>query len=170
MIADIDTVGKNSTSRSIRHKLVDLLSRREHSRAELVQKLIRRGYQKSDIIPVLNLLAEKDWQSDQRFSEAYVRYRSQKGFGPERIAQELKDKGIDSELIARFVYNSADENVDWYATAKHVYAKKFGVKASRQPLEFLELVRRKNYLFYKGFNSKHIDAAIKQVDIIKEKM
>lgn len=167
MVADADTQ-INKTSRSIRHKLVDLLSRREHSHLELVQKLIQRGFQKSDILPILDDLAEKDWQSDLRFAEAYVRYRSQKGFGPERVAQELKEKGVASKLIARFIYghdrSEKDTVIDWCVIAKEVYQKKFArdaVHNNTQPLEYAELVKRKKYLLYKGFNHEQIEAVIK---------
>jgi len=145
--------------RQIRHKLVDLLSRREHSHAELVQKLIQRGYQKSDIIPVLDELVKKDWQSDQRFAQAYVRYRSSRGFGPDRITQELREKGINGELIARFVVSdpsldpSLDPGIDWCEIAKEVYLKRFG---DNNPLSFEELVKRKKYLLYRGFNHEQI--------------
>lgn len=167
MIADVDTQ-INETSRSIRHKLVDLLSRREHSHLELVQKLIQRGFQKSDIIPVLDDLAEKDWQSDLRFAEAYVRYRSQKGFGPERVAQELKEKGVSSKLIARFVYghdrSEKDTVIDWCAIARAVYLKKFAqhyAQFAKQPLEYSELIKQKRYMLYRGFSHEQTEAVIR---------
>lgn len=148
--------------RQIRHKLVDLLSRREHSYAELVRKLVQRSYQKSDIIPVLDGLVEKDWQSDQRFTQAYVRYRSSKGFGPERISLELREKGINGELIARFVVFNYEDGleikINWCAFAKEVYLKKFG--DSNSPLKFEELVKRKKYLLYRGFSHEQINAVI----------
>lgn len=158
----------NNTSRSIRHKLVDLLSRREHSQLELVQKLIQRGYKKSDIIPILNDLANKDWQSDLRFTEAYVRYRSQKGIGPERLAQELQEKGVSGQLIARFIYGHGrlekDTVIDWSVIAQYVYMKKFGkhtMKDSVHPIDYSELVKQKKYMLYKGFSNKQVDEVLK---------
>ena len=58
-----------------------LLAIREHSRLELKNKLRKRDYTEEEIQSVLCELQEKNLQSNERFAEAYIHSRQQKGFG-----------------------------------------------------------------------------------------
>ncbi|MGZ4998616.1 MAG: regulatory protein RecX, partial [Methylobacter sp.] len=81
-----------------------LLARREHSKKELLNKLALRGFSRDDAQPVIDELAEQGWQDDLRYAENYARFRIQKGYGPIRVKQELKQNGIaafDLESIVR---------------------------------------------------------------------
>lgn len=78
---------------------VRLLARREHSRFELRDKLIRRGYRANTVESVLDELIEQDYLSDSRFVEVCVRARLRKNDGPLRIRAYLQSHGIGRELI-----------------------------------------------------------------------
>lgn len=89
----------------IRRRAMDLLARREHSFCELKRKLNDRLEIEGDwkITAVLERLREQGLQSDSRFVENYVRYRSCKGFGYLHIKQDLQARGVDSALIDCFL-------------------------------------------------------------------
>lgn len=106
----------------LRKKAMALLARREHSRAELKQKLLSRGFAESDIEIVLNELAKQNLQSDMRFAEMYVNARKQAGFGPKKIIAELQARGISDDLIMQFVDDSANH---WYENMTINIQKKF---------------------------------------------
>ena len=78
------------TEDKIRFKILDLLSRREHSFKELINKLKDRVDSEEKLFEELTKLKEENLQSDERFAESYTRSRSVKGFGPEKISYELK--------------------------------------------------------------------------------
>ena len=124
-----------------------LLSRREHARLELKQKLARKQFSDSDIDSVLNQLAKENLQSDARFAEAYVRYRKQAGFGPFRIAGELRERGISQALIEGVVDKNSEE---WEILRQQVLEKKFSAldRASKDPRKKQQQER---FLFYRGF-------------------
>ena len=105
---------------------------------------------------VLDQLAAENLQSDQRFTESFLRSRSNKGYGPDRIRQELREKGVDSALL-----NSALEalELDWVALAREVRLKKFGVE---QPRDFKERARQLRFLNYRGFGSEFASAALEE--------
>ena len=92
---------KSDTQKSdtIRSALLNLLSRRDYSKRELLLKIKAKGLSISIAEEVINTLAESGLQSDSRFAECYVRYRSSKGYGPYRIFSELVQKGIEKEVI-----------------------------------------------------------------------
>ena len=124
-----------------------LLSRREHSRLELKQKLIRKQFHDSEIDSTLDQLANDNLQSDARFTESYVRYRKQAGFGPFRIIEELRERGISQELIDSVVDKQSEE---WEMLRTKVLEKKFSVldRTSKDPHKKQQQYR---FLFYRGF-------------------
>jgi len=73
---------------------VRLLARRAHSRAELRQKLVRKGFDPEDVAAALGRLAERGYLDDEAFARGLVRRRSVTR-GPLALAAELSAKGID---------------------------------------------------------------------------
>jgi len=94
-----------------------LLQRREHSKRELAEKLKARGFEEN-VDTVIETLAAQNLQSDVRFAECFVRARAAKGFGPMRITEELKAKGVDRQTIT-----VALEEVEWQAVWQSQYQK-----------------------------------------------
>ena len=124
-----------------------LLSRREHSQRELQRKLSRKGFIQSDIQATLDQLATENLQSDLRFTEAYVRYRAQAGFGPLRIIAELQERGVSRELI--------DQAVDlhsstWEDRKIQALEKKFSA-IDRESSDPRKRQQQYRFLLYRGF-------------------
>ncbi len=137
---------------------MELLARREHSQQELRQKLaIRYGHDDPDVVmDIDDCIAglEADLlQSDQRYTEAYVAMRKRKGYGPMRLQTELRDKGIDPEMIAAELNNPEH---DWYEQARLVLHKKF----SEIALDHKERARQMRFLQYRGFYHDQIQEAV----------
>lgn len=107
---------------TVRDKAIDLLSRREHSRAELQDKLRLRDYPHDLITEVLDECVANNYQSDERFAESFVRARVNRGYGEMKIRAELQARGIGSELMGLAVEAS---DVDWKANAEEALKKKF---------------------------------------------
>jgi regulatory protein len=134
---------------------MDLLSRREHSRKELWQKLRNRAETPEMLEVVLGALEADRLLSDERFAESFVRSRVSRGLGPTRIKQELLQKGIAADLVSMQL-EAFDE--DWLHQAQDVNVKKFGTTPVKDPKEKAKRVR---YLQYRGF---HIDTILAVVD------
>ena len=73
------------TPQAIRRTALDLLARREHSRLEMLRKLKLRGASADQCEAVIEQLQEDGLLSDERFCEAYVHARVQRGYGPQRL-------------------------------------------------------------------------------------
>ena len=106
---------------SIYNKSLDLLSRREHSKKEIKEKLNLRFENKELIDSVLVKLLENNLVNDSRFTESYVSSRKRKGFGPKKIIYELLSKGVN-ESISEAIIAESD---DWEQVAKSTFAKKY---------------------------------------------
>jgi regulatory protein len=134
----------------VRKKAMDLLMRREHAVAELQKKLIAKDYDIDIVAEVVERLANEGLVSDERFTEAFVRYRRNNGYGPRRIQSELRERGV-SEKIQSTYLDSGDPQ--WFEHAALVQSKRFG---DSLPEDFKERARQARFLQYRGFTSDQI--------------
>lgn len=143
----------------LRGAALDLLGRREYSRRELAGKLAQRFGLPQDqgvLQDCLDRLASDGYQSDARFAEVFVRSRRARGYGPVFIEQELRQRGIDSELI-RTVVDRADAG--WSGLAAELKRKKFGQGRVTAVSEKAKVVR---FLRYRGFLQAQVEAALQR--------
>ena len=105
-------------SKSIRLKIMDYLARREHSTIEIFQKLKHRVESLDLLKKEIEQLKQEGLINHQRFAEQYIHSRSIKGYGPLRIKQELKNKGIDSDVSGPLI-----DDIDWSVLAHEVFQK-----------------------------------------------
>jgi regulatory protein len=133
-----------------------MLSRREHSRREMVAKLTQKGFPEELVEQVVAALAAAGLQSDARFTEVYVNSARGKGHGLVRIRGALRERGIDDELIeAHFT----DDATDWLAEVERVRRKRFGAAL---PQDAKEWARQARFLQYRGFSAEQIRKALKR--------
>mgnify|MGYP003351561088 FL=1 len=142
---------------SLRSKALAMLTRREHSENELHQKLLELGATDSEILLILTEFKEKNWQSDTRFCQAFIRSHARKGHGEVVIKQELKQRGITNAEL----FNTELEEYDWFALAQETRCKKFGADL---PSERKEQARQYRFLQYRGFNNEQCWHALKHND------
>lgn len=140
---------------SAKHVAVRLLARREHSAEEICQKLAKREFEADEIATALVELQRGGWQSDERFADAYIRSRRLKGFGPVRIAAELRERGVAEEITQRYL--SEDDDI-WWQTIEQEYRKKY--RGSRFD-DYREKARRMRFLQHRGFSLAQINAVVK---------
>ncbi|WP_208326289.1 recombination regulator RecX [Hafnia paralvei] len=129
-----------------------LLAQRDHSETELRRKLAAQDVSEEDVEQAIAYCHEHHWLDDRRFAERYLVMRSQKGYGVQRIQQELGMKGIARELI-HDAFASSD--IDWCALAKQTAHRKFG---QTLPQEWKEKAKVQRFLLYRGFFQEEIYA------------
>lgn len=131
----------------VKKNVMQLLARREHSRRELQTKLWQKKFDSANVEQVLDWVMQQGFQSDERFAKAYTRMRVGRGFGPARIAAELRERGVEDELVLS-VLNAYDGS--WHDLALQVYGKKFGAK--KKPHGALVYAQQVRFLLYRGFS------------------
>jgi regulatory protein len=132
---------------------MDLLASREHSLAELRDKLAAREFEPAEIEEALARLAREGLADDARFAEAFTASRIRKGQGPIRIRAELVRRGVDAEAIERCLAAGHD----WSGLAREARARRFGAAL---PAAFRERARQARFLEYRGFTAAAIRAAL----------
>jgi regulatory protein len=154
-------VEKNDTT-IIRRTALNLLARRDHSQSELKNKLTAKRYPANLIDAVINDLHQAGLINEQRYTENFIRFRRNKGFGPERIALELHAKGIAEETIAEHL--QITDNA-WLVEARRVWQKHFkGI----MPTQLNDRAKQIRFLQYRGFSREHIHKVLRGEDNIHD--
>lgn len=142
------------TPQALWHSALGLLSRRDHSRLELSQKLRLRQFDNDLIELALDKLVEQQWLCDERFARIQVRQHVLKKHGPMRIRMELKRKGVADDDIEQALI---EQEHDWFELALSCYQSRF-----RDPdiSDIKEKAKRVRYLQTRGFNSEQVRYAL----------
>ncbi|HSI28811.1 MAG TPA: recombination regulator RecX [Methylophilus sp.] len=134
---------RQQPEKSLRQRALEYLSKREYAAAELAQKLKGYASETDDIAALIADFKTRGWLSDARYTEQMVHARQAK-FGAARVANELREKGIDDHLVAEAV---ATLQVNEVERAGEVWRKKF--KAAPATRE--EWAKQARFLQSRGF-------------------
>lgn len=127
-----------------------LLARREHSQTELFRKLLAKNFPDQEIRTQLDALIQEGTINHSRFIENYIHFRRSKGFGPLRIRQELKEKGLGEEFIAEHL--DLMDNA-WHLELHKIWQKRFKGKV---PQDFKSRTKQIRFFQYRGFTQDQI--------------
>ena len=146
-----------NNSRDIRKKIMDFLSRREHSKKEIYKKMLDRVNSLEILEEEIKKLEKDGILDDERFAEQYLYSLVKRGLGPLRINKYLQEKGVDSHLI-----NTLLKDLDWQDLAKEVLLKKSKYKILPKEEDVIKL---KRFLNYRGFEYYDIERAFNNLKI-----
>ena len=138
-------------SKSIRLKIMDFLSRREHSSKEIFKKLSPRVESKELLEEEIEKLKADGLLSDERFAESYFQSRKNRGYGPLRIRNELKQRGVGD-----LIFYPLSDQIEWSELALEALKKKI---SGDMPTETKDILKLKRFLNYRGFDFQDIDKA-----------
>ncbi|OBX08250.1 recombinase RecX [Gallibacterium salpingitidis] len=139
--------------------VLKLLAIRDYSEYELRCKMQAKNFSAQEIEEVIAKCQARNWQSDLRFCEHFLLSRVQKGYGLQRIKQEMQQKGIQNEVLQHVL---AQNEIDWFALAKQVLCKKYPDYAEEKELKTKQKMWR--YLYSRGFTQEEISALFKEYD------
>lgn len=130
-------------------KAIEILTRREHSKLELLQKLKAKNFNDSTITKVIEIIIKKKYQSDERFANEFINMRFNQGKGPLIINLELKKRGIENIELS---------NYDWFSLAKKIRERKYSAEI---PKDYKEMIKQKRFLQSRGFCFEDINKIFK---------
>lgn len=140
-----------------------LLSRRDHSRQELMQKLKRRGFSSAAAEHAIETLEDRGYQDDRRFAESWLRSAMRRG-GRSRgyIAAALSERGVNREIVDEVIADYIEEFPDAFDEAvKTALEAIVRNVARRRDVTLAELTEKQrksviSRLMRRGFSMKEI--------------
>ena len=137
-----------------RERALAMLDRRDYSRAELLKKLVEKGETEDDAAAAVERLAELGFVDDARYAPIVVRHYAAKGYGPQRVKQELQRRGIPRELwdTAMEQMPEQDDTVD-----RLLRSKLRGTELDRAALK-----KATDFLLRKGYGWEEIRSAVER--------
>ncbi len=151
----------------MRQRALEYLGKREYSYVELAQKLkpyaVANAEDDFELEPediddkikiILDDFKARGWLSDKRFAEQ-VSHARQRKFGSQRIANELRQKGVADEIITNAIASAKDNDL---ANAKAIWQKKYG----QAPKDKNEWAKQARFLQGRGFGFDIIKQVIAQ--------
>ena len=141
---------------SLKGRALRLLSGREHSRLELMQKLKAFEETPGELALALDELEAKGFINEQRVLDSVVHRRAGK-LGAMRIRQELQGKGLAPEAIQAAVVALKSTELE---RAREVWRKKFGTPAPTPG----ERAKQLRFLAGRGFSAEVLRRVVSGVD------
>ncbi|MBI5279982.1 MAG: recombination regulator RecX [Burkholderiales bacterium] len=129
---------------SLTGRALQLLSRREHSRAELERKLAAHEKEPGQLQRTLDNLQARGLIDEQRVADSIVHRKAPK-FGAGRVKQELVAKGVPPEQVAQAVAALRTTELE---RACEVWRRKFG----EPPADAAARARQARFLAARGFS------------------
>ncbi|NWL78200.1 recombination regulator RecX [Pseudomonas taiwanensis] len=139
---------------AVRRAAMDLLAQREHGRVELTRKLRQRGAPPELIDSALDRLTEEGLLSESRYLESFIASRARGGYGPQRIREELAQRGLPRGDIDQAL---READVDWSEQLREVWRRKF----NRQPQDARERAQQGRFLAYRGYSMEMISRLLR---------
>lgn len=137
-----------------------LLAMREHGAKELKTKLCQKfaEYEQAPglVDEIIRLCQQKNWQSDERYVESYVRMAIEKGQGPIKIRQALM-RASDDQASMDAHLNLGDDV--WCEIAQAALEKKY--QDVHKPTDRKEHAKRLRFLQSRGFSGSQCYKAFK---------
>ena len=139
----------------LRVRALQLLTRRDYSRAELKGKLAAHAESEEELDHVLATLQSERLLSDERYAAQRVAVRGSR-YGNARLKQELRQKGVNDEDIETALPEAGDET----ERCRAIWARKFG----HLPESPEERAKQMRFLQYRGFSGDAIRRVMRGVD------
>ena len=140
----IATVAVKPENKALVSAALNLLSRRDYSRTEFINKLTSAEFDKADVEAAADWCHAQGFLNESRFAEATSRRLGAK-YGAQRVAHTLRQKGVAEDQVSAAILTLKENEP---ARARALWSRKFG-KIAESADEKSKQIR---YLQSRGFS------------------
>ncbi|MFH1519278.1 MAG: regulatory protein RecX [Candidatus Omnitrophota bacterium] len=140
-----------------------LLKYRARSRNEIISRLKKKGYTSKIREQTTDYLEKNNYLNDADFTNFFVSYALEKGWGPRRIDFNLKRLGISSSL--RKI--ALEKDFDYNKTVREIILRMLGNYRAKKPAIAAKKIwnRIVTHLVQKGFDREVIYQEMKNLGV-----
>lgn len=153
---------KDPSSKRALDTALRILTPRDHSKYELVQKLKQRGFSRVDIDDAISSCVRLDYINDDRTAKVYIRQLKRRGYGKKRIQLELTKKGLKGDRILDILDQRVSEADERQAAARML--KKNIRRFERETDRKKRRDKMYRFLLARGFLQSVIRESLKRYD------
>ena len=139
---------------------VRVLTRRDHTRLEIEQKLKQRGYGSEVIRAVVAECERLNYIDDARTAKAYIFQLARRGFGFRRIRLGLRKKGLGGDRFEQIVEESRLEFNEREIASKVLQKKMKSFEREEDSKKRKDKIYR--FLYSRGFSPSVISELIRE--------
>lgn len=130
---------------------IRILTRRNHSRHEMVRKLRQRHFTTAVIDAAIALCERLGYMDDDETAAGYFRELVRKGFGGERIRFEMKKKGLSGDTVERMLETYAGSPDETAAACGLIARRMARFERESDPQKRREKIFR--FMYSRGFSA-----------------
>ena len=146
--------GHDRAEKSLLARALGHLARREHTRLQLQRRLAPFAESAQELEQLLERLQKEKLLSNARFADVIARRRAER-FGAARIAQELKQNGVEPDLLSSVLAPLKETEL---ARAQALWQRKFGQAPAGAP----ERARQMRFMRQRGFTADIVRRVIRE--------
>ena len=138
-------------------KALDIVGRRMHSKKELLQKLVGKGYTPEVVERVIEKLEEYHYVDDELFAKQFA--NSNQKLSKKILKEKLNLKGVSSDIVLEIIEERSDESeYELCLDQVNKYLK------SKQINSYQDLVKLQASLARKGFDFETIKKVCREFE------
>lgn len=155
--ADINRCIMECNFTKARDKAFDILSRKPLSKKELADKLGEKGYDEAIIFEVTEELVSLGYIDDAEYAALFLEHCRSKMWGMKKIRYEMKQKGLDEEIISEALSVLDDDECE--DEMVELICSKYG---GQDLSDMKTKARVTRYFASRGFDFSAIDRGIRK--------
>lgn len=106
-----EAITASENQNAVKESALRYLGRRDHASGELIQKLLKKGFEEQDIRSVIDELAARGYIDDDTFADTFAREKMEfNKWGPNKIRAALFKKKLPKDSIEKAI-NRSSENL-----------------------------------------------------------
>ena len=134
-----------------------ILGRKSHTKKELYDKLIKKGYSEECVEQTVLYAEENGYINDRDYAEKFLHDAVElKKHGISRVRMDLRRKGIADEIIEEVISECEYENSDTIEKILESRAKNYDLNDKKQRDRLI------GYMLRRGFSFGEVYSALKQ--------
>ena len=157
----LEALRASAKSSAARATAANIIGSRALSKQELTRRLVKKGNDASDAQAAADWLEDIGAVNDAQYAAALARHYGDRGYGPARVREELRRRGVDRELW--------DEALEELPEAAEVLDRLIQKKCRGDLSDPREKKRVSDALLRRGFSWSDVKAALgRYTEILEE--
>ena len=156
----LETLQASVRTSSAKAAAANIIGSRALSKKELTRRLVKKGNEEADAQAAADWLEDIGAVDDAAYAASLVRHYGEKGYGPQRVREELRRRGVDRDLW--------DEAMEELPDPAEILGRLIEKKCGGELSDRKEIKRVSDSLMRRGFAWSDVREALRRYTEIEE--